>query len=99
MQLKELLEKFLDDDSDMRDMNLASKEARDAQDRAHDDRLRHGSGAQPFDVMLPATDTKTPGSPRSAALTYDSDEEEEEAVEVVEQLLESYFMQVRGLPH
>ena len=88
--LREVLEKFLDDDSDMRDMNLAAKEARELQERAQD-AMRHGS-VQPFDVVLPATDTKTPGTPRSATLTYDSEEEEEEAVEEVEQLLEAYFI-------
>jgi magnesium transporter len=88
--LREVLEKFLDDDSDMRDMNLAAKEAREAQER-NQDAMRHGS-VQPFDVVLPATDTKTPGTPRSATLTYDSEEEEEEAVEEVEQLLEAYFI-------
>lgn len=88
--LREVLEKFLDDDSDMRDMNLTAKEAREVQERAAD-AMRHGS-VQPFDVVLPATGTKTPGTPRSATLTYDSEEEEEEAVEEVEQLLEAYFI-------
>jgi len=88
--LREVLEKFLDDDSDMRDMNLAAKEARELQER-NQDAMRHGS-IQPFDVVLPAMDTKTPGTPRSATLTYDSEEEEEEAVEEVEQLLEAYFI-------
>lgn len=89
--LREVLEKFLDDDGDMRDMNLSAKEAREQEREA--EAIRRGS-VQPFDVVLPATGTKTPGSPGSAAMTYDTDEEEEEAVEVVEQLLESYFMQV-----
>ena len=88
--LREVLEKFLDDDSDMRDMNLAAKEAREVMERAAD-AMRHAS-VQPFDVVLPATGTKTPGTPRSATLTYDSEEEEEEAVEEVEQLLEAYFI-------
>lgn len=88
--LREVLEKFLDDDSDMRDMNLTAKEAREVQERAAD-AMRHGS-VQPFDVVLPVTGTKTPGTPRSATLTYDSEEEEEEAVEEVEQLLEAYFI-------
>jgi len=89
--LREVLEKFLDDDGDMRDMNLSAKEAREQEREA--EAIRRGS-VQPFDVVLPATGTKTPGSPGSVAMTYDTDEEEEEAVEVVEQLLESYFMQV-----
>lgn len=89
--LREVLEKFLDDDEDMRDMNLSAKEARDVQERAAD-AARHSASVQPFDVVLPATGTKTPGTPRSVALTYDSEEEEEEAVEEVEQLLEAYFI-------
>ena len=89
--LREVLEKFLDDDSDMRDMNLAAKVARESQEERAAEIARHGS-IQPFDVMLPATGTKTPGTPRSAAVTYDSEEEEEEAVEEVEQLLEAYFI-------
>lgn len=92
--LREVLEKFLDDDGDMRDMNLAAKVAREAQERAVE-AMRSGSLTNaPFDVVIPGTGMKTPGSPRSLALTYDSEEEEEEAVEEVEQLLESYFMQV-----
>lgn len=91
--LRELLEKFLDDDSDMRDMNLTAREAREAQEKLAE-AMKHGhSGSQPFDIVLPSSGLKSPDTPHSAALTYDSDEEEEEAVEVVEQLLESYFMQ------
>ena len=87
--LREVLEKYLDDDSDMVDMNLAAKESREAQEKA----ARQLSN-QPFDVVLSAHGAKTPGSPRSATLTYDSDEEEEEAVEEVEQLLETFFLQL-----
>lgn len=89
--LREVLEKFLDDDSDMRDMNLTAREAREAQEKILD-ALKHGN--QPFDmpVTLQSGELKPPETPHST-LTYDSDEEEEEAIEVVEQLLETYFMQ------
>lgn len=90
--LREVLEKFLDDDSDMRDMNLAAREARDAQEKLAD-AMKQGTATQPFDVVLSGSDLKAPETPHSLTLTYDSEEEEEEAVEVVEQLLESYFMQ------
>eukprot|EP00890_Picochlorum_soloecismus_P000095 jgi/Picsp_1/1086/NSC_04569-R1_magnesium transporter mrs2-1 len=90
--LREVLEKFLDDDSDMRDMNLAAREARDAQEKLAD-AMKQGTAAQPFDVVLSGSELKAPETPHSLTLTYDSEEEEEEAVEVVEQLLESYFMQ------
>lgn len=91
--LREVLEKFLDDDADMRDMNLAAKEAREEQERIQD-LLKHSSSAQnpTFDSLGGIIDMKPPETPHSA-LTYDSDEEEEEAIEVVEQLLETYFMQ------
>jgi magnesium transporter len=86
--LREVLEKFLDDDGDMRDMNLAARAAREAADAAR-------AGAA-FDAAAGARagGAKTPGTPRSLALTYDSEEEEREAVDAVEQLLESYFMQM-----
>ncbi len=91
--LREVLEKFLDDDADMRDMNLTAKEAREEQERIQD-LLKHSSSVQnpSFDPMGGVGDLKPPETPHSA-LTYDSDEEEEEAIEVVEQLLETYFMQ------
>jgi magnesium transporter len=89
--LREVLEKFLDDDSDMRDMNLTAREAREAQEKILD-AIKHGN--QPFDmpVTMQSGELKPPETPHST-LTYDSDEEEEEAIEVVEQLLETYFMQ------
>ncbi len=92
--LREVLEKFLDDDADMRDMNLTAKEAREEQERIQD-LLKHGSSMHQnpsFDALGGVGDIKPPETPQSA-LTYDSDEEEEEAIEVVEQLLETYFMQ------
>jgi magnesium transporter len=91
--LREVLEKFLDDDADMRDMNLTAKEAREEQERIQD-LLKHGSSQQnpTFDALGGGDMMKPPETPHSA-LTYDSDEEEEEAIEVVEQLLETYFMQ------
>ena len=92
--LREVLEKFLDDDADMRDMNLAAKEAREEQERIQD-LLKHGSSApnQTFDSLSGVGGIgPVPETPHSA-LTYDSDEEEEEAIEVVEQLLEPFFLQ------
>mmetsp|Transcript_11056 Transcript_11056/g.22082 ORF Transcript_11056/g.22082 Transcript_11056/m.22082 type:complete len:462 (-) Transcript_11056:532-1917(-) len=90
--LREVLEKFLDDDSDMRDMNLSAREAREAQEKLLD-AIKHGhSGSQALDIPMQSPDLKPPETPHST-LTYDSDEEEEEAIEVVEQLLETYFMQ------
>jgi magnesium transporter len=89
--LREVLEKFLDDDADMRDMNLTAKEAREEQERIQD-LLKHSTQNPSFDTLGGAADIKPPDTPHSA-LTYDSDEEEEEAIEVVEQLLETYFMQ------
>ena len=92
--LREVLEKFLDDDADMRDMNLAAKEAREEQERIQD-LIKHGSSApnQTFDSLSGVGGIgPVPETPHSA-LTYDSDEEEEEAIEVVEQLLEPFFLQ------
>lgn len=90
--LREVLEKFLDDDSDMRDMNLSAREAREAQEKLLD-AIKHGhSGSQALDIPMQSPDLIPPETPHST-LTYDSDEEEEEAIEVVEQLLETYFMQ------
>jgi len=90
--LRELLEKILDDDSDMRDMNLTARETREAQEKLLDAAKQGTSGNTPFDIMISGSGLKSPETPHSM-LTYDSDEEEEEAVEEVEQLLESYFMQ------
>jgi magnesium transporter len=87
--LREVLEKFLDDDSDMKDMNLTAREAREAQEKLLD-AMKHGS--QPFDAPIQTGDLRPPETPHST-LTYDFDEEEEEAIELVEQLLETYFMQ------
>ena len=101
--LREVLEKFLDDDADMRDMNLAAKEAREEQERIQD-LLKHGSSTHAqtmFDTLggggvgsvgAAGAVGPVPETPHSA-LTYDSDEEEEEAIEVVEQLLEPFFLQ------
>lgn len=87
--LREVLEKYLDDDSDMADMNLTAQVAREAQEKA----VAAAKSVQPFD-MLSMQGAKTPGSPRSGTLTYDTDEEEEEAIEEVEQLLETFFLQL-----
>jgi magnesium transporter len=102
--LREVLEKFLDDDGDMHDINLTAREAERQQDVL---RAQRSASATPFDVPLPvlgpsALDSgggggggKSPRTPRSA-LTYsdNSSEEEEEAIEEVEMVLEAYFMRI-----
>jgi magnesium transporter len=88
-----MLEKLLDDDSDLKDLNLTAKEVA----RQQEGRPGRTASAAPFDVPLridTLSGAKSPVSPRSASLTYDSDEEEEEAIEEVEMLLEAYFMQI-----
>lgn len=100
--LKEVLERLLDDDGDMRALNLSAVEAeREAITHRRSLRLSHtlsltGGGAAPFDVPLPGTGgalgreaSLTPG----AASSSSSDDSDEDA-EVVEQLLEAYYMQV-----
>ncbi|KAG7667553.1 hypothetical protein Ndes2526B_g07491 [Nannochloris sp. 'desiccata'] len=54
--LKELLEKLLDDDSDMKDLNLAAKEA-EREESIERQSLRHSmsfSTSTPFDVPIPS---------------------------------------------
>lgn len=98
-QLKELLEKLLDDNSDMRDLNLTAKEA-ERFENLHRQSLRMSTNT-PFDVPLHSSTAQatallsgssgifTPKTGDTASLAGDSDTEE---VEIVEQLLESYFM-------
>lgn len=56
LQLKELLEKLLDDDSDMKDLNLSAKET-EREELMHRHSLRSAS-ATPFDIPL---GTRGPG--------------------------------------
>lgn len=97
--LREVLEKLLDDDDDLHDMNLTAKESERAQGML---RAASRSGiATPFDVPLPLRSggldggAKSPATPRSVLSSRSGrSEEEEEAIEEVEMLLEPYFMQV-----
>lgn len=104
MQLKELLEKILDDDSDMKDLNLSAKEV-ERQESMRRQSLRLSMAGTPFDVPIgssgmPGAELQsqmsmlgsTPLSPNAPSVA--SDDLEDDDVAVVEQLLESYFMQV-----
>ncbi|GAB4815414.1 hypothetical protein N2152v2_002460 [Parachlorella kessleri] len=106
--LREVLEKFLDDDSDMMDMNLTALEAERQQDAARAQLLSMQRAAMsgrdtPMDVPLTvgfeASGLQTPTSPKSLISSSSSSdsEEEEEAIEQVEMLLEAYFMQASGI--
>ncbi len=55
VQLREVLEKFLDDDSDMKDMNLTAKEQEEAEMLQRHSLRAASLAATPFDVPLPAT--------------------------------------------
>ena len=55
VQLREVLEKFLDDDSDMKDMNLTAKEQEEAEMLQRHTLRAASLAATPFDVPLPAT--------------------------------------------
>ncbi|EFN56043.1 hypothetical protein CHLNCDRAFT_57773 [Chlorella variabilis] len=103
--LREVLEKFLDDDSDMKDLNLTAKE--DERLELFNRHVRSGA-ATPFDVPLPYTgasgaeatglEAMTPMTPKSAssASSDSTDLEDDPDVAVVEMLLEPYFMQASG---
>ncbi|KAL4428790.1 hypothetical protein ABPG77_005228 [Micractinium sp. CCAP 211/92] len=106
--LREVLEKFLDDDSDMKDLNLTAKEEERLE--LFNRHVRSGA-ATPFDVPLPYTgasghepdadpnDAITPMTPKSAssassASSDSTDLEDDPDVAVVEMLMEPYFMQI-----
>ncbi|KAL4451649.1 hypothetical protein ABPG75_007311 [Micractinium tetrahymenae] len=103
--LREVLEKFLDDDSDMKDLNLTAKEEERLE--LFNRHVRSGA-ATPFDVPLPytgasghepdadANDAITPMTPKSAssASSDSTDLEDDPDVAVVEMLMEPYFMQI-----
>jgi magnesium transporter len=100
--LKELLEKLLDDDSDMRDVNLSAKEA-EREELLHRHAARAASAsasATPFDVPLRAGagadggGLASPLTPKSPASSVSSDSEDDTDVAPVEMLLEPYFQQV-----
>jgi magnesium transporter len=106
--LREVLEKFLDDDSDMKDLNLTAKEEERVE--LFNRHMRSGA-ATPFDVPLPYTgasghehsggvggalDAMTPMTPKSvsSASSDSTDLEDDPDVAVVEGLLEPYFLQI-----
>ncbi|PSC75097.1 magnesium transporter MRS2-7 isoform B [Micractinium conductrix] len=103
--LREVLEKFLDDDSDMKDLNLTAKEEERVE--LFNRHMRSGA-ATPFDVPLPYTgasgpdgalgepEAMTPMTPKSAssASSDSTDLEDDPDVAVVEMLMEPYFMQI-----
>ncbi|KAL4428791.1 hypothetical protein ABPG77_005229 [Micractinium sp. CCAP 211/92] len=100
--LREVLEKFLDDDSDMKDLNLTAKEA----DRLGLAERRAGQDLSidvpmPVGGMMPSIDSlpETPrpgqaGGSASSASSDSTDLEDDPDVAVVEMLMEPYFMQV-----
>lgn len=99
--LREVLEKFLDDDSDMKDLNLTAKEEERVE--LFNRHVRSGA-ATPFDAPLPYTgasggamDALTPMTPKSSVSSASSDStdlEDDPDVAVVEMLMEPYFMQI-----
>lgn len=98
MQLKEVLEKTLDDDADMKDFNLSALEEERLESLNR--QAARSASATPFDIPLAPTlgasgsvehmSPQIAKSVASSATSLDSDED----VEVVEQLLESYFMRL-----
>lgn len=101
--LKEVLEKTLDDDSDMKDFNLSALEE-ERQEYLNKQALR-ASSSTPFDMPLTISGSlnlqKLSGTPQGGAMTAKSSSgssetslDDDEDVEVVEQLLESYFMRL-----
>ena len=93
--LKEVLEKTLDDDADMKDFNLSALEE-ERLDEVNRELQRMSS--TPFDMPMVTTSSSFGkagvnagySSSSSSDTSLDSDED----VEVVEQLLESYFMRL-----
>eukprot|EP00890_Picochlorum_soloecismus_P005858 jgi/Picsp_1/6273/NSC_03624-R2_magnesium transporter mrs2-7 len=95
--LKEVLEKTLDDDADMKDFNLSALEE-ERLESVNRQAARSASGT-PFDIPIAATlgsvSAMTPQVAKSIASSASSDSfSDDEDVEVVEQLLESYFMRL-----
>lgn len=103
--LKEVLEKTLDDDADMKDFNLSALEE-ERQEYLNKQAMR-ASSSTPFDMPLTLSGSlnfqTAAGTPQGGALTAKSyassgssetSLDDDEDVEVVEQLLESYFMRL-----
>lgn len=99
-QLKEVLEKTLDDDEDMKDFNLSALEE-ERLENVQRQAVKSSAGT-PFEIQLPTSslapgiDATSPQYTKSIASSASSDTslDEDEDVEVVEQLLESYFMRL-----
>ncbi|KAG2495008.1 hypothetical protein HYH03_006941 [Edaphochlamys debaryana] len=85
--VREVLEKFLDDDSDMHDLNLTAKELHEQEER------RQLAEANNVDAHSTASTTGSRSSGSSSSASSDSSVEEAETA-VVEMLLETYFMHV-----
>jgi len=103
--LKEVLEKTLDDDADMKEFNLSALEE-ERQEYLSKQALR-ASSSTPFDMPLTISGSLNlqtlGGTPQGGAMTAKSyassgssetSLDDDEDVEVVEQLLESYFMRL-----
>ncbi|GFR51494.1 hypothetical protein Agub_g13858 [Astrephomene gubernaculifera] len=85
--VREVLEKFLDDDSDMHDLNLTAKELHEQEER------RQLEQAADLDARSTVSTTGSRSSGSSSSASSDSSVEEAETA-VVEMLLETYFMHV-----
>lgn len=103
--LKEVLEKTLEDDADMKDFNLSALEE-ERQEYLNRQALR-ASSSTPFDMPLTLSGSlnfqMNAGTPQGGPMTAKSfvssgssetSLDDDEDVEVVEQLLESYFMRL-----
>lgn len=82
-----MLEKLIDDDSDLRDLNLTYKK------RMAEEAVQSANQGKKSNKANGGTDSSSTSS--SSSSSTDSDEESE-AEDEVEMLLESYYMQVRG---
>ncbi|GLI67105.1 hypothetical protein VaNZ11_011310 [Volvox africanus] len=87
--IREVLEKFLDDDSDMHDLNLTAKELHEQEEQRL--LLQQVNNADARSTAS-TTGSRSSGSSSSSASSDSSEEEAETAV--VEMLLETYFMHV-----
>ena len=93
--LKEVLEKTLDDDADMKDFNLSALE----EERLEDvNREFQRMSSTPFDMPMatasPSFGKAGVNAEYSSSSSSDTSLDSDEDVEVVEQLLESYFMRL-----
>lgn len=89
--VREVLEKFLDDDSDMHDLNLTAKELHEQQEEQERQLAEQLANNVDAHSVVSTTGSRSSGSSSSAS--SDSSVEEAETA-VVEMLLETYFMHV-----